>query len=154
MNLLIIGGLFVLAVVAIVGAVLLSRGDDANSTTGKNTTAMEPSAQANLLARGAPARADASSTAAPGVQAAYTVSEPAAGTSYTPATADGLVQPLLNGQFHELAGEIRVLHQQAWQLEQRLGVLTDMVNQVERTQGGYNSEDEMTRRFPSDSTTS
>ena len=48
----------------------------------------------------------------------------------------------LNGQFHELASEIRTLHQQASQLEQRLSILTEMVDHIERAQGGRISIEE------------
>src|SRR6266568_4075808 len=50
----------------------------------------------------------------------------------------------LNGQFHELASEVRTLHQQASQLEQRLSILTEMVDHIERTQGGRFSIEEET----------
>jgi hypothetical protein len=157
-NLLIIGGLFVLAIVAILGAILLSRGDEANGAAQTATAAAERPEPTNLIAGSGPDVASSTNKAA-------SLSVPAAGTSYTPppsaeqetsnpSAAARLAQPVLNGQFHELAGEIRTLHQQAWQLEQRLSVLTDMVNQVERSQGGYSGEGEAPRRFPSDSTTS
>jgi hypothetical protein len=161
-NVLIIGGLFVLAIVAILGAILLSRGDEANGAARTATAAAEPPEQTNLIARSGPGVANSTNQADTAAQAA-SLSVPAAGTLYTPpppadpetsnpSAAARLAQPVLNGQFHEVAGEIRTLHQQAWQLEQRLSVLAEMVNQVERSQGGYSGEGEAPRRFPSDST--
>lgn len=146
MNLLIIGGLFVVAVLAIVGAVLLSRGGDSSSTSTKNTPTAEVQAQTNLIERSGPAGAN---TTSPAAQTSY-MSAPVE-TSYTSANSR-LAQPLLNGQFRELAGEIRTLHQQAWQLEQRLSALTEMVNQIERASSGYSGEVEETQRIPSDNT--
>jgi hypothetical protein len=160
-NLLIIGGLFVLAVVAILGAILLSRGET-NGSASKSTDVTGPPEQTNLISRSGPAAAPAADSTTQAAQTAY-LAEPGAGTSYTPPpsvesaasyapTADRLAQPLLNGQFHELAGEIRTLHQQAWQLEQRLSALSEMINQVERSQGSYAAEEGAARRSPSDST--
>jgi hypothetical protein len=41
-----------------------------------------------------------------------------------------------------MANEIRALHEQAWQLEQRLSVLTEMIEHIERTQSGKISIEE------------
>src|SRR5437879_8231678 len=60
------------------------------------------------------------------------------------------LRPILNGQFHELAGEIHTLHHQAWQLEQRLSTLAAMVDQVERTQNNQAIDEEETQQTPSD----
>jgi hypothetical protein len=163
-NLLIIGGLFLLAIVAILGAILLSRGGEVGGSAKNNTTTTQPAGQTNLIERGAHAAANTTNRPAATAQAGF-MTAPDAGTPHTPtpptepessytAAASRQAQFLLNGQFVELAREIRTLHQQAWQLEQRLSVLTEMVNQVEDSQGGYHGEGEAAHRFPSDSTSS
>jgi len=45
-------------------------------------------------------------------------------------------------QFHELADEIRILHQHAWNLEQRLGRLSDLADHIEHAQNGHTSVEE------------
>lgn len=41
---------------------------------------------------------------------------------------------VLNGQFHELATELRTLHQQSLELRQRLGALTEIADHLEHLQ--------------------
>jgi hypothetical protein len=43
----------------------------------------------------------------------------------------------LNGQFHELANELRTLHAYAIELEQRLGVLSGIADNIEHTQARH-----------------
>ena len=45
------------------------------------------------------------------------------------------VRVRLNGQFYELANSLRDLRQQASEMEQRLNTLTDMIDSIERKQG-------------------
>src|SRR5207248_7032749 len=58
---------------------------------------------------------------------------PAAGETSLSSRGTEEFLPSLNGQFREMANEIRALHEQAWQLEQRLSGLTEMVDHIERT---------------------
>jgi hypothetical protein len=125
-NLLIIGGLLVLAVVAILGAVLLSRSGEANGAATKTTPALQAPSQPSTP----PAPATEASSAA---------------------AANSQHQSLLNGQFHEMADEIRTLHLQAWQLEQRLSALSEMVNQIELTRNDDGSVETDAHRSPSES---
>jgi hypothetical protein len=129
-NLLIIGGLFVIAAAAILGAVLLSISESraekarANGVPGPVSTNMRPSAssisnQVSQANRPAPIRQ------APPVSA---------DRSY-PTRGDDQQISVLNGQFHELAAELRTLYQHAWELEQHLRVLTEAVDRIEQTQG-------------------
>ena len=53
--------------------------------------------------------------------------------SYTPPVSE--VRVRLNGQFYELANSLRDLRQQASEMEQRLNVLTNMIDSIERKQG-------------------
>ena len=128
MNFLIIGGLLAIGIVAILGAILLSRGESRTDTMkGK------PTSQTTLMEGSGP---DLPNNALPPAEKLLVSAED--------------LRPILNGQFHELAGEVHSLHHQAWQLEQRLSVLADMVDQVERTQNSQTSDEEETQQTPSD----
>ena len=48
----------------------------------------------------------------------------------------------LNGQFRELAAELRTLYQQAWDLERRLRVLMEMADRIEDRQDSQISIEE------------
>ncbi|MDQ6643724.1 MAG: hypothetical protein M3Y76_04685 [Chloroflexota bacterium] len=130
MNLLIIGGLLAVGVLAIIGAVLLGISEQrAEVTRRKNEPAPALPANRNPTVKLRPVEEAASSRAT--------------ATETTIATVEreqGLSR--LNGQFHELVGEIRSLHQQAQNLERRLGVLTEMVDHIERTQSNHTSIEE------------
>jgi len=133
-NLLIIGGLLVVGVLAIVGAVLLSLSEQRAETTRRNQEPLPAlSTNRNQTVKLRPADAE----------------EPA--NSRSVAEEDSLATfegekglSHLNGQFHEMASEIRSLHQQARNLEHRLGVLTDTVDHIERSRSGRTSVEEDT----------
>ncbi len=125
MNLLIIGGLLVLAVVTILGAFLLSRSGEANGAATKTTPALQVPSQPST--------------------------PPALATEASSAAAHRQHQSLLSGQFYEMADEIRTLHQQAWQLEQRLSALSEMVNQIELTRNDDGNVETDAHRSPSES---
>jgi hypothetical protein len=127
-NFLIIGGLLAIGIVAILGAILLSRGEP--RTDAKKG---RPTSQTTLVEGSGP---DLPNNALPPAEKSLVSAED--------------LRPILNGQFHELAGEIHTLHHQAWQLEQRLSTLAAMVDQVERTQNNQTSDEEETQQTPSD----
>ncbi|HYL43661.1 MAG TPA: hypothetical protein VEU97_09775 [Ktedonobacteraceae bacterium] len=128
MNFLIIGGLLAIGIVAILGAILLSRGEPrTDARRGK------PISQTTLMEGSGP---DLSNNALPPREKSLVSAED--------------LRPILNGQFHELAGEVHTLHHQAWQLEQRLSALVDMVDQVERAQNSQINDEEETQQMPSD----
>ena len=127
MNLLIIGGLLALGLLAIVGAVFLAMGE-------RRAAAPSPSATARTT---------------------QPLKQPAgAPTAKMPATKETLpavreeTQLVLNGQSHELTNELRTLHEirslheQAWQLEQRLSALTEIADHLEHAQVGSISVEE------------
>lgn len=131
MNLLIIGGLLVIAAAAILGAVLLSIGEQrAEKARANGVPAPVPtnvSLSANSTSNmGSPANRTAPVRLAPPV----TVER-----SFSPRGDDQQISAL-NGQFHELAAELRTLYQHAWELEQHLRVLTEAVDRIEQSQGG------------------
>lgn len=139
MNLLIIGGLLIVAAAAIIGAILLGISEQ-RTTVAHNTSVSQPvPAESNqLVTRKLEDEPALARTNLPAMGETTTTTLPRS------MEARGEEQPLpsLNGQFHELAGEIRTLHQQAWQLEQRLSILTEMVDHLENTQSGHTSFEE------------
>jgi len=152
-NLLVIGGLLVVGVVAIVIAVLLGIGEQRTQAA---RTAHVPSALSSQPAPPSqPAASERNEVSFPrsddilvGARPteAHTMSRPttklATSTLNVPAGEDATsfsrnekqLLPVLNGQFHELVGEIRTLHRQAQQLEQRLSLLEVMVDHIEHEQ--------------------
>jgi len=133
-NLLIIGGLMALALLAVLGIVFLALGESraqaaARPTSSPRTTRrLEPE----------PQRA---------AEAPASITQTFSGERTIPLRPDtGREErqlPALNGQFHELAAELRTLYQQAWELEQRLRVLTQTVDRIEGSPSGrINIEEE------------
>jgi hypothetical protein len=155
-NILIIGALLLVGIAAIIGAVLISLGESRREAAA--------SFQGNRPVT--PARSAAPTEATQRTEQVPVSPRPMATTDtsgplshidreHSLTTLEGAQKlPALNGQFHELANEIRALHQQAWQFEQRLNVLTEMVNQVEKTQSGHVNfdDDEEQMQFPTDNT--
>ncbi len=134
MNILILGGLFALGIVAILVVVVLARGEQGQNKVRANGTGVQ-----------APSPVEPDSTSMPEVTVTSRSQRLTVPLDRTP-TLVGLDEQLasvrLNQQFHELADEIRALHQHAWDLEQRLSVLTEMVDRVERVQNGHTSVEE------------
>jgi hypothetical protein len=113
MNLLIIGGLLAVGLLALVGAVFLAMGErraPSPSTTAKTTQPLKQPTSAS------DAKIPATNETLPAVR------------EETPL--------VLNGQYHELANELRTLHGHAIELEQRLSVLTGIAGNLEHAQAG------------------
>jgi hypothetical protein len=127
-NFLIIGGLLAIGIVAILGAILLSRGEPRTDAKKGRLTS-----QTTLMEGSGP---DLPNDALPPEEKSLVSAQD--------------LRPILNGQFHELAGEIHTLHHQAWQLEQRLSTLVAMVDQVESTQNNQISDEGEMQQTPSD----
>ena len=137
MNLLIIGGLLALALVAILVAVLL----------GMSEQRAEKTRTSNALTSPAPAQTTTSQaeTGRRAVGSAPTIPL----SPMTPKNAhtgtDGQMLPALNGQFREFAVELRLLHHQAWELEQHLLSMTELVDRIENERANHISIEEETR---------
>lgn len=138
MNLLIIGGLFAVAILAIIGIVLLSlseRGAEAarkanvQSTTPTVAKTARPTVPLNTAGNSGHAELP---VAKESVIQRRTF--PRKGEAASTDHEEISLLPMLNGQFHEFVDELRDLHQQAWELEHRLSTLTQMVDRIERTQ--------------------
>jgi hypothetical protein len=123
-SLLIVGGLLIIGVLAIVGVVMLSISEQRRDAVSKIATNQAQSAL---------------------VSTPHTTEEPTRARptalldenkALIPSDEEQL-RVTLNGQFHELSHEIHSLHDQAWQLEKRLGILTDMIDHIERSRSGH-----------------
>lgn len=134
MNVLIIGGLFALGIVAILGVLLLGRGEQRQHT-----------ARTDGAGGQAPSPVEPHPTSDPkllSVTRSRRLTVPLDRTPTLVGPDEQLASVRLNQPFHELAEEIRVLHQHAWDLEQRLGTLADVVDHLERVQNGHTSVEE------------
>ncbi len=142
MNILIVVGLLLVGIAAIVGVVLISFSDQRKETAHNSNLKQEHEIRASVPV--APPVQRTLPTEPKEVVPSKQLAEPTvtrpnhASTGRTSLTTlEGMQNlPTLNGQFHELANEIRSLHQQASQLEQRLSVLTEMITHLEGSQSG------------------
>jgi hypothetical protein len=128
-SLLIVGGLLIIGVLAIVGAVMLSIGEQRRDAANKLTAG--PTQSALVIP---PQTTEATRSARPTV--------PLEEKRVLVPNEEEQLRSTLNGQFHELSHEIRSLHDQAGHLEQRLGLLTDMIDRIERSRGGHTNVEE------------
>lgn len=115
MNLLIVGGLLVFGLLAILGAALLARGEKSAAETVKKPAA------------------------APTPEAA--VKDVATGQNL-PVPQEETQLASLNGQFHELAAELRTLYQETQELERRMNLLVKVANHIEYVQREHVSVEE------------
>lgn len=118
MNILIIGGLLGLAVVAILGAVLLGIGEDRAEKARKANEAAP-----SLLPQQSQSRQPEEPAAAP--QTVPLTPLITSTTGQLPALNQDEQLAGLNGQVHEITSELRALAQKAGELEQRLSVLSE-----------------------------
>ncbi len=147
MTLLIIGGLLIVALLAILGAVFLSvseqRADKARTNgsvtiSSSATPLVEQSSAASRVAeRATPLRQNL---------------PPTAERPLSPTGGDQQ-QYALNGQFHELAVELQTLYQHAWELERRLRTLAEVADRIEKTNSNQiGIEEEIHSQSSADST--
>jgi hypothetical protein len=148
-NLLILGGLFVIAAAAILGVVLLSIGGQRADKARANGVPAVVSANMGSPAYHTSNPGSGVNRTAPIRQTPPVTAEP----SFSSRAGDQEVSAL-NGQFHELAAELRTLYQHAWELEQHLRVLTEAVDRIEQSQGNRFSIAEETHAHSSADNTS
>lgn len=135
MDMLIIGGLITIGMLALASAVYLSL----------NTSSLKIAADTRL-----PASSNVEGVkvenAEPGQQ--ETAVTPVGEQIFSMYRELGPITPLRNGQLHELATGLRALHQKSQELSQRLGFLAEIANHMERTQNrnSSGSEDEVNSR--------
>ena len=148
MTLLIIGGMLIVALLAILGAVFLSVSDQRAhkaqtnagvtiSTPGTMPLVEQPSATNRAMERTTSQKQNLPPTAERPFNS----------------TTDGQQQYALNGQFHELTMELQTLYQHAWELERRLRTLAEVADRIEKTQNNQTgTETEIRTQSPADST--
>lgn len=149
MNLLILGGLLVIAAAAILGVVLLSIGGQRAEKARANGVPAPVSTNMSSPAYSTSNPGSGANRAAPMRQAPPV----SGGPSFSSRTGDQQISAL-NGQFHELAAELRTLYQHAWELEQHLRVLTEAVDRIEQSQDNRFSIAEETHAHSSADNTS
>jgi hypothetical protein len=123
-NLLVAGGLLILGVLFLVALVFVLRSEP-NAKEGVSVPPPIPAEPEEAKTQSA-AAAEPSSTA-------ETQLTPDEGTA---PVAMREQHPLANGQFYEMVNELRSMHRQTQELEQRLSTLIDMAQRVEQTQNG------------------
>ncbi|HYX48704.1 MAG TPA: hypothetical protein VE843_03125 [Ktedonobacteraceae bacterium] len=144
MTLLIIGGLLIIAILAILGAVFLSVSDQrtakaqTNSSVTMNSQSTTPVVQQSLAAsrtteRSTPLRQNL----------------PSAAERPLSTTGGDQQHFALNGQFHELAVELQTLYQHAWELERRLRTLAEVAERIEETHNNQIATEEEFQAQPS-----
>ena len=128
MTLLIIGGMLIVALLAILGAVFLSVSDQrANKEQAHGNVTISSPGTVPLVAQ--------SSAGSPATVKTIPQRQNQPPTSERPlSTIGGGQQPYaLNGQFHELTVELQTLYQHAWELERRLRTLAEVADRIEKT---------------------
>ena len=121
MTLLIVGGLLIVALLAILGAVFLGRTDQRAARTQGNGSVTVSSPGTIPLAQQSSVANPTTERTAPFIQ------------NIPPTTGDQQ-QSALNGQFHALTMELQTLYQHAYELERRLRTLTEVADRIEKTQ--------------------
>jgi hypothetical protein len=141
---LVIGGLLVIALLAILGIVFLSIG-------GQRAAKAQPDGSVTVSSPGAIPLVEQSSAANRAIEKTTVQRQnlPPTIERSSSATA-GHQQPYaLNGQFHELAVELQTLYQHAWELERRLRTLAEVADRIEKTQNNQIGTEEETHSQPS-----
>jgi hypothetical protein len=127
-TLLIIGGMLLIALLAILGAVFLGVSEQrsdrvrANGNVSLSSSSSTPLVQQPSTASKATART---------LPVGRNLSQSAEETLHAPANDQRSYA--LNGQFHELAVELQTLYQHAWELEHRLRTLAEVADRIEKT---------------------
>jgi hypothetical protein len=146
--LLIVGGLLVVALLAILGAVFLGMSEQRAARVRPNGGASLSSTTTNpMLAQQSTENSEVEQSTA--MRQSMPVS-----TERSPRSTQITQQPYaLNGQFHELAVELQTLYQHAWELERRLRTLADVADRIEKTHSNQiGIEEEMHAQPSADST--
>jgi hypothetical protein len=147
MTLLIIGGMLIVALLAILGAVFLSVSDQrANKEQANGNVIVSSPGTVPLVAQ--------SSATSPATEKTIPQRQNQLSTSERPlSTIGGSPQTYsLNGQFHELTVELQTLYQYAWELERRLRTLSEVADRIEKTQSNQvGLEEETLAQHSSDS---
>ncbi len=139
MSTLIIGGLFALALLAMIGVFFLARSEPRTLKVPTTQVHNEP------LERNEPAQiANGGTLLQPGLPAPK--EEIVLSKQTVPLQQNASRFPVTNGQFHKLSDELQALHIQAQEIEQRLSILAEMIEHIEREQSQFVRIDEEVAR--------
>jgi hypothetical protein len=144
----VIGGLLILALLAILGAVFLSVAD-------QRAEVAQTNGSVTVSTPGAIPLVEQSSTANRAMERTTSQRQNLPSTAEIPlsTTAGGQQQYALNGQYHELTVELQTLYQHAWELERRLRTLAEVADRIEKTHHDeIGSEEEIHSQSSADST--
>ena len=148
MTLLIIGGMLIVALLAILGAVFLSISDQRSNKEQANGNVI-------VSSPGTVPLVEQSLAASPATEKTIPQRQNHPPTSERPlSTIGGSSQTYtLNGQFHELTVELQTLYQHAWELERRLRTLSEVADRIEKTHNGQTGIEEQIQAQPSPDST-
>ena len=128
MTLLIIGGMLIVALLAILGAVFLGVSDQRANKAQANGNVTVSSPGTVPLVEQSSAASQATEKTIPQKQ-----NQPPNAERPLSIIGGGQQPYALNGQFHELTVELQTLYQHAWELERRLRTLADVADRIEKT---------------------
>ena len=154
MNILIIGGLLGLAVLAILGAVLLGMGEDRAEKARRTQVAAQSREPELSLPQPHPAATN-QVPAYQSVPATPLLSRPTVplAVSGSGEGTGNLDLTDLNGQVREITGELRLLAQRTSELQQRLTMLSDTLEQQDQPHAEPSYNNSSADLFPSDAET-
>ena len=144
MTLLIIGGMLIVALLAILGAVFLSVSDQrANKAQAYGNVPVSSPGTLPLV--------EQSSAVSPAMEKTIPQRQNQPPTIERPlSTIGGSSQTYtLNGQFHELTVELQTLYQHAWELERRLRTLSEVADRIEKTHNDQTDIEDQIHAQPS-----
>jgi hypothetical protein len=148
MTLLIVGGMLIIAILAILGAVFLSVNDQQANKAQANGSVIVSSPGTIRVVEQSPAANPVTEKSIPQRQ-----NQPPAVDRPLSAMGGGQQPYTLNGQFHELTVELQTLYQHAWELERRLRTLSEVADRIEKTHNDQiDTEEEMHAQSSADST--
>jgi hypothetical protein len=147
-TLLIIGGVLIVALLAILGTVFLSVSEQRSEKARTKDNISVSSSSSTPLVEQPSAASKATERTTPLGQ---NLPHSAEGSLRTPVNDQ---QPyVLNGQYHELTVELQTLYQHAWELERRLRTLAEVAGRIENTHSSQiGIEDEIHSQPSADST--
>jgi len=129
-NLLIVGGLFGVALLALILLAVVARGNGDRVSEGQeHGPAAGEKNERTLTVPGPREESGAEALASPTLPALRMQTEPDVPAERLPNE--------LNGQLHELSAELHVLHQRARDFEQRINALSHSIERLERSRNSH-----------------
>jgi len=144
MTLLIVGGMLIIALLAILGAVFLSVNDQRANRARTN-------GEANIGSTSYPPGLTRQLSETRQAEQSTTLRQSMPLSTEQPVRSTAINQQsyALNGQFHELTVELQTLYQHAWELERRLRTLSEVADRIEKTHSNQIDSEEQIHAQPS-----